>query len=148
MFQLSRVPQTMEHWQNYIDLVKHDEDENAFLVFLHYYEPTINGKVESFVNRYGLHGHFADVKMAYVEALWERLRAYPPDWKAGNDGCHEFLCGAESERLFHFSGQAVLPAPHRSIYLQNYLPGGSGTGGSHDLRSAPCDGENRKAAVR
>ena len=81
MFQLSRVPQPMEHWQDYIDLVKHNGDENAFLVFLHYYEPTINGKVESFVNRYGLHGHFADLKMAYVEALWERLQEYPPDCK-------------------------------------------------------------------
>ena len=81
MFQLSCPPQPMEHWQEYIDLVKHDGDENAFLVFLHYYEPTINGKVESFVNRYGLHGHFADVKLAYVEALWERLQEYPPDCK-------------------------------------------------------------------
>ena len=79
MFQLSRVPQPMEHWQDYIDLVKNNGDENAFLVFLYFYEPTINGKVESFVNRYGLHGHFADVKMAYVEALWERLQEYPPD---------------------------------------------------------------------
>ena len=81
MFQLSRVPQPMEHWQDYIDLVKNNGDENAFLVFLHYYEPTINGKVESFVNRYGLHGHFADVKMAYVEALWERFQEYPPNCK-------------------------------------------------------------------
>lgn len=81
MFQLSRPPQPMEHWQNYIDLVKNDGDDNAFLVFLHYYEPTINGKVESFVNRYALHGHFADVKMSYVEALWERLQEYPPDCK-------------------------------------------------------------------
>ena len=81
MFQLSCVPQPMEHWQDYIDLVKNNGDENTFLVFLHYYEPTINSKVESFVNRYGLHGHFADVKMAYVEALWERLQEYPPDCK-------------------------------------------------------------------
>lgn len=81
MFQLARVPQSMEHWQDYIDLVKNNRDENAFLVFLHYYEPTINGKVESFVNRYGLHSHFADVKMAYVEALWERLQEYPHDSK-------------------------------------------------------------------
>ena len=81
MFQLSCPPQPMEHWQDYIDLVKDSGDENAFLVFLHYYEPTINGKVESFENRYALHGHFADVKMAYVEALWERLQEYPPDCK-------------------------------------------------------------------
>ena len=81
MFQLSRVPEPMEHWQDYIDLVKNNGDDNAFLVFLHYYEPTINGKVESFVNRYALHGHFADVKMAYVEALWEQLQEYPPDCK-------------------------------------------------------------------
>lgn len=81
MFQLARVPQPMEHWQNYIDLVKNNGDDNAFLVFLHFYEPTINGKVEFFVNRYALHGHFADVKMAYVEALWERLQEYPPDCK-------------------------------------------------------------------
>lgn len=32
MFQLSCPPQPMEHWQEYIDLVKHDGDENAFLV--------------------------------------------------------------------------------------------------------------------
>ena len=79
LFQLTHVPQPMKNWQDYIDLVKHDGDENAFLVFLHYYEPTINHRAESFLNRYGLQGHFADVKMAYVEALWEQLQAYPED---------------------------------------------------------------------
>jgi DNA-directed RNA polymerase specialized sigma24 family protein len=81
MFQLARPPQPMEKWQDYVDLVKHDGDENAFLVFLHYYEPTINGKVEAFVGRYALQSHFADVKMAYVEALWERLHTYPANCK-------------------------------------------------------------------
>lgn len=81
MFQLANVPQPMKNWQDYIDLVKHDGDENAFLVFLHYYEPTINHRAESFVNRYGLQGHFVDVKMAYVEALWERLHTYPANCK-------------------------------------------------------------------
>ncbi len=79
LFQLTHVPQPMKNWQDYIDLFRYDRDENAFLVFLHYYEPTINHRAESFVNRYGLQGHFVDVKMAYVEALWEQLRAYPED---------------------------------------------------------------------
>ena len=81
MFRLTCPPQPMEKWQDYIDLVKHDGDENAFLVFLHYYEPTINGKVKAFAGRYALQSHFADVKMAYVEALWERLHTYPANCK-------------------------------------------------------------------
>jgi DNA-directed RNA polymerase specialized sigma24 family protein len=81
MFQLTCPPQPMKEWQDYIGLIKNDGNENAFLVFLHYYEPTINGKVEAFVGRYSLQSHFADVKMAYVEALWERLHTYPANCK-------------------------------------------------------------------
>lgn len=77
MFQLACPPQSMEKWQDYIDLFKNDGDENAFLVFLHYYEPTINGKVKAFAGRYALQSHFADLKMAYVEALWTQLQEYP-----------------------------------------------------------------------
>lgn len=77
MFQLAHPPQPLEHWQDYIDLVKNAGDENAFLVFLHYYEPTINGKVTAFAARYALQSHFADLKMAYAEALWARLQEYP-----------------------------------------------------------------------
>ncbi len=81
MFQLTCPPQPMKEWQDYIGLIKNDGNENAFLVFLHYYEPTINGKVEAFAGRYSLQSHFADVKMAYVEALWERLHTYPANCK-------------------------------------------------------------------
>lgn len=81
MFQLAHPPKPLEHWQDYIDLVKNIEDENAFLVFLHYYEPTINGKVTVFAARYALQSHFADLKMAYVEALWAKLQKYPQDRK-------------------------------------------------------------------
>ena len=74
MFHLACPPQPMKEWQNYIDLFKNDGDENAFLVFLHYYEPTINGKVKAFMGRYSLQSHFADVKMAYVyrPTPWDR----------------------------------------------------------------------------
>lgn len=77
MFQLAHPPRPMENWQDYIDLVKNNGDENAFVVFLHYYEPTINGKVKAFAGRYSLQSHFADLKMAYVEALWTQLQDYP-----------------------------------------------------------------------
>ncbi len=151
MFQLSRVPQPMEHWQDYIDLVKNNGDENAFLVFLHFYEPTINGKVESFVNRYGLHGHFADLKMAYVEALWERLREYPPDCKipflkyvkqATTDAMNSYaalnLKGfsiSQDKQYYRLRTAAYI---YKTTCLEDV---------EQALRSAPCDGENRQTAA-
>lgn len=79
MFQLVSPPQPMDTWQDYIDLVKQDGDDNAFVVFLHYYEPTINAKVQVFAERYALQSHFGDLKMAYVETLWSKLQDYPKD---------------------------------------------------------------------
>jgi len=81
MYQLESPPPPQEKWQDYIDLRRFHEDSNAFLVFLHYYEPTINSKVNAFMEHYGLQGHFADLKMAYVDALWQRLGEYDEDCK-------------------------------------------------------------------
>ncbi len=48
-------------------------------MFLHYYEPELNKTVKRFGSRYGLIDHFADLKMAYTEAMLTLLQGYDPD---------------------------------------------------------------------
>ncbi len=76
MFQLENPPPALDSWQDYIDTAKQDGDSNAFLVFLHYYEPKVNAAVNRFISRYGLEGNFGDLKLIYVETLWELLESY------------------------------------------------------------------------
>lgn len=78
MFAISPPPPE-EPVQDPIDRYRFQGDEGAFLVFLHHYEPVLNRKVNGFLEHYGLHGHFADLKMVCVETLWQKLAVYGPD---------------------------------------------------------------------
>lgn len=76
MFQMRNPPAKLSCWQDYFVRIKQGED--CFPEFLHYYEPTLNSIAENFVRRYGLYGHFADVKMTCVETLLAELESYDP----------------------------------------------------------------------
>ncbi len=76
MFQILNAPEKLPDWQDYFVRIKQGED--LFPVFLHHYEPTLNSIAEKHISRYGLEGHFADVKMVYVETLLAELEKYDP----------------------------------------------------------------------
>lgn len=119
MFQIQNPPVRLPSWQDYVVRIKQGED--CFPEFLHYYEPTLNSVARSFVRRYGLYDHFADVKMTYVEALLTELESYDPS--SGVD--------------FLFSVQRKLDAALHSYAMTN-LKGFSETSATHyyQLRKA------------
>ena len=78
MFHIVDPPPELSDWQDYF--VRYIRgDEGYFTLFLHYYEPVLNEIVKRFGCRYGLQEHFADLKMAYVEAMLTQLQVYNPD---------------------------------------------------------------------
>lgn len=78
MFRIIEPPPKLDSWQDYFLRYK-QVDEDFFAVFLHYYEPELNKIVKRFGSRYGLIDHFADLKMAYTEAMLTLLQDYDPD---------------------------------------------------------------------
>lgn len=74
MFQIHNAPEKLPDWQDYSVRIK--QGEELFPMFLHHYEPILNSIAEKHISRYGLEGHFADVKMVYVETLLEELEHY------------------------------------------------------------------------
>ena len=78
MFRIVNPPSKLDSWQDYFIQYKQG-DENFFAVFLHYYEPELNKTVKRFGSRYGLIDHFADLKMAYTEAMLTLLQDYDPN---------------------------------------------------------------------
>ena len=76
MFQIRNAPEKLPEWQDYFVRIKQGED--LFPEFLHHYEQILNSIVEKHISRYGLEGHFADVKMVYVETLLAELEGYDP----------------------------------------------------------------------
>lgn len=76
MFQIRNAPEKLPEWQDYFVRIKQGED--LFPEFLHHYEQILNSIAEKHISRYGLEGHFADVKMVYVETLLAELEGYDP----------------------------------------------------------------------
>ena len=75
MYQLNPVPPELD-LQEGIDGYL-DTGDAAFLAqFLHWYEPAIDNKAESFGRQYAMTGHFGDLKQAYVQGLLEALNGY------------------------------------------------------------------------
>ena len=63
MYQLDPVPPELD-LQECIDGYL-DTGDTAFLAqFLHWYEPAINNKAESFGRQYAMTGHFGDLKQS------------------------------------------------------------------------------------
>lgn len=77
MFQIKNPPPKRRTWQDYAVHIWETGDWDCFESFLHYYEPIINKAVTQYMNRYGLQGHFGDLKMTYVEALCAAMKTYP-----------------------------------------------------------------------
>ena len=119
MFQMENVPPKLENWQDYFVLIQ--QGENLICELLHHYEPILNDITNRFCYRYGLEKHFADVKMAYVEAMLTELKRFDLD------------CGVQ---FLQFAHRKLTDAIH--IYAMSNLKGFSETSLTHyfQLRKA------------
>lgn len=64
--------------QDYIDLYLSTGDEKYLTWFLYNYEKQLNVRIMGIVQRYGMVGHFLDLKMVYVDAIYMATRKYDP----------------------------------------------------------------------
>lgn len=76
IYRLDPAPPRKKDLQEYIALYCSEEDETYFSWFLHYYEKVINTKIMGYVQRFAMHGHFADLKQAYVMGMMKALKKY------------------------------------------------------------------------
>lgn len=76
MFRMHPAPPSLPDWQDYIARAKSEKKTDWFLSFLHYYEPTVNTRVQSFAERYAMTAYFLDLKLAYVYELWYAFLFY------------------------------------------------------------------------
>lgn len=74
-YRISPAPPKRDFQEYIVDYVK-SRDPAFILQFLHYYEKTINIKVEGMMFRNFMPGHFSDLKQAYVMGLWKALEHY------------------------------------------------------------------------
>lgn len=78
IYRLAPAPPKENDLQQYILNYLAEKDDKYIAWFLHYYEKTINDKAFSIVQDYAMHGHFADIKQAYVISLLKALQEYDP----------------------------------------------------------------------
>ncbi len=57
---------------------KQTVDERFLQYFLHFYEPTLNKRTESFCEQYGQFHHFLDIKQTIVTTLLTQIDRYDP----------------------------------------------------------------------
>ena len=58
-------PPEKRTYEEYIRFYKENGDDRHFEAFLHAYEKRMNNNVLEFIRRYGMQGHFEDLKMVY-----------------------------------------------------------------------------------
>lgn len=78
IYRLTPAPPKESDLQRYILNYLAEKDDKYISWFLHYYEKTINDKAFSIVQDYAMHGHFVDIKQAYVIGLLKSLQDYDP----------------------------------------------------------------------
>ena len=120
MYQLDPAPSELD-LQECIDGYL-DTGDMAFLAqFLHWYEPALNNKAESFGRQYAMTGHFGDLKQAYVTGLLEAMDGYekekgpfvPYAERRGERAMHEYIrtmrtgCSVPSDTEYYLLRKAM-----------------------------------------
>ena len=75
MYQMNPAPPKKD-LQEYISAYCLIQDDRYLAAFLHYYEETLNQNVLSYMRRFFMMEHFADMKQAYVMGLLKALKHY------------------------------------------------------------------------
>ena len=76
IYRLEQTPPKYENYQEYFERYFAEKDEKYISWFLHYYENVLNSKARGFVYEYAMHGHFVDLKQAFVLGTMEALQRY------------------------------------------------------------------------
>ena len=79
IFRNGDPPEVRFWWEYLLDYVEHKRIED-FHAFLYYYEEKLNTITMGYVQRYAMYGHFLDLKMVRVEAIWQAAQQYKP-WR-------------------------------------------------------------------
>jgi len=107
MYQMTKKPPEMT-LNDCIIQYKQTTDELFLLYFLHFYEPKLNARAESFCLQYGQINHFQDIKQTVIRAILEKIDDYDPAKGASLitfthwhviDAVHDYIrenCGAVS----------------------------------------------------
>lgn len=75
MYQMNPAPEKRD-LQEYISDYCRSHDDKFLAAFLHRYEDTLNQNVLSYMRRFFMMEHFADMKQAYVTGLLKALKHY------------------------------------------------------------------------
>ena len=78
-FQLDPAPKK-KTTEEYIQLYLSNGKEEELAAFLHYYEPRMNHKVQGYVERFSMEGHFKDLKSVFVYGLYQATKSYDPEY--------------------------------------------------------------------
>ena len=113
MYQMTKKPPEMP-LNDCIVQYKHTGDELFLQFFLHFYEPKLNVRAESFCLQYGQIHHFQDIKQTVISAILEKIDDYDPAKGASLitfthwhviDAVHEYIqenCGAVSASEYDY----------------------------------------------
>ena len=113
MYQMRKKPPEMT-LNDCIIQYKQTNDELLLLYFLHFSEPKLNARAESFCLQYGQIHHFQDIKQTVIRAILEKIDDYDPAKGASLitfthwhviDAVHEYIrenCGAVSTSEYDY----------------------------------------------
>ena len=77
MYELDYEPVRLTDFNNYFVKYKVTNDERYFKEFLHFYEPMLDRKAKTFIDRFELEDYRAeDLKQIFTLILWEKLQNY------------------------------------------------------------------------
>ena len=76
LYRMKPAPPKLENFQEYIALYCTEKGEKYLGWFFHYYEPRLNTIIMQTVQETAMHGHFADLKQAYVFGIYKALQKY------------------------------------------------------------------------
>lgn len=78
MYQLMPAPPEWD-LQKYIDEYVRTKDKKYLSWFLHYYESIINTRAESYMTKYAMWDHFADIKQSIVLGIYKAAERFGPE---------------------------------------------------------------------
>ena len=135
IYQMSPAPEKLEgtDLNAYILRGKAENDDKWFSVFLHFYEPIINQKVESFLRRFQIgNDHFDDLKQEFSIALWNCYETYDPasgvDFLAvangkTTDALHEYVASVGLTKIEYSEDQYRVFRKVARLYFEKTADG-------------------------
>ena len=79
MYQQKETPEYLEDFNDYFVKAITEKNDGYFTAFLHFYESVLNGRVESYIERYYLNPNLMpELKQTFAMVMWEQMLKYDP----------------------------------------------------------------------